>query len=79
MFVFLFSVLYNLFIYIFEHFLFFVFSFQVIVFFLCVNCVSLSSCQHRCCTQAQIVRTPSNTVTSALAQVVNKKVIHDIE
>ena len=45
----------------------------------CVNCISLSFCQHCSSTPAQIVRTPSSAVTSAWAQVFSKRVIHGIE
>ena len=41
-----------------------------------VNCISLSFCQHCSCTPAQIVRSPSNAVTSALVQVFSKRVLH---
>ena len=44
-----------------------------------MNCINLSFCQHLSCTPAQIVRVPSNVVTSALAQFFSKRVIHGIE
>ena len=45
----------------------------------CVNCISLSFCQHCSCTPAQIVRTPPKAVASALAPVFGKRVIPGIE
>ena len=45
----------------------------------CVDCVSLNVCQHCSCTSVHILRTPANAVTSALAQVFSKIVIHGIE
>ena len=50
-------------------------------FFFCasVKCVSLTFCGHCSCTPAHVVRTPADVVTSALAQVFSKRVIHSIE
>ena len=44
-----------------------------------VNGLSVSFYQHSSCTLAQVVRTPANADTSALAQVLSKTVIHGIE
>ena len=41
--------------------------------------VSLNVCQHCSCTSVHILCTPANVVTSALAQVFSKTVIHGIE
>ena len=52
------------------------------VWFVCVRLVCelyQLVCQHCSCTSAQIVRTPSNAFTSALARVFSKRVIHGIE
>ena len=45
----------------------------------CVDLVSLTVCQHCSCTSVHILCTPANVVTSALAQVFIKTVIHGIE
>ena len=45
----------------------------------CVDLVSLNVCQHCSCTSVHILCTPANVVTSALAQVFSKTVIHGIE
>ena len=45
----------------------------------CVDLVSLNVCQHCSCTSVHILSTPANVVTSALAQVFSKTVIHGIE
>ena len=39
----------------------------------CGNCTSLSFYQHSSCTLAQVVATPANAATSALAQVLQKE------
>ena len=44
-----------------------------------VDLVSLNVCQHCSCTSVHILCTPANVVTSALAQVFSKTVIHGIE
>ena len=54
--------------------LFFFFS-----FFFLIWSVSLNVCQHCSCTSVHILCTPANVVTSALAQVFSKTVIHGIE
>ena len=46
---------------------------------MCVDLVSLNVCQHCSCTSVHILCTPANVVTSALAQVFSKTVIHGIE
>ena len=45
----------------------------------CVDLVSLNVCQHCSCTSVHILCTPADVVTSALAQVFSKTVIHGIE
>ena len=45
----------------------------------CVDLVSLNVCQHCSCTSVHILCTPANVVTSALAQVFSKTVIHGVE
>ena len=45
----------------------------------CVDLVSLNVCQHCSCTSVHILCTPAHVVTSALAQVFSKTVIHGIE
>ena len=44
-----------------------------------VDLVSLNVCQHCSCTSVHILCTPANVVTSALAQVFSRTVIHGIE
>ena len=45
----------------------------------CVDLVRLNVCQHCSCTSVHSLSTPANVVTSALAQVFSKTVIHGIE
>ena len=45
----------------------------------CMSFSSLNVCQHCSCTSVHILCTPANVVTSALAQVFSKTVIHGIE
>ena len=45
----------------------------------CVDWVSLNVCQHSSCTSVHILCTLANVVTSALAQLFSKTVIHGIE
>ena len=45
----------------------------------CIDLVSLNVCQHCSCTSVHILCTLANVVTSALAQVFSKTVIHGIE
>ena len=44
-----------------------------------VDLVSLNVCQHCSCTSVHILCIPANVVTSALAQVFSRTVIHGIE
>ena len=59
--------------------MFCVFCFVFFVLFSLVDLVSLNVCQHCSCTSVHILCTPANVVTSALAQVFSKTVIHGIE
>ena len=52
---------------------------KMFVLLLLVDLVSLNVCQHCSCTSVHILCTPANVVTSALAQVFSKTVIHGIE
>ena len=56
-----------------------VFGFDLVCFLGNVKCISLSFYQHSSGTLPQVVRTPVNAVTSALAQVFSTRVIHGIE